>query len=1072
MFKRNTLDEETELLIKKEDGSYGYDENQTRQSSRLAWSEASFFRWWHVLCWSWLNPIIALGRQRTLTDHDLDDLTPEHRCSTLLDSLKQHDWTSNSTWKILFRVFGKRCFCVGLLLLPRMVVRIIQALVLRQIVQLIGASTVSASSGSVGYIYVACLSICMVVQLIIHHQFMFRSARISVTIRTALSSIIYKRLLSTHQGAFQQTTAAQTINLVAHDTAKFEEFTTLMHYIWQAPFEALVIFFLLWWMIGPLPVCVGYIVLLLLIPLQVVMSRLFGRYSMATREFADKRVHAFNELIHGYHVVKLYNWEEPMQERVLRLRQCEFDSIRRAARLRATNTGLFFASVPLMALGTFGSAWLMGSPLTVADIFTTLMFFGNVRVPLTQFLPQAIEKLSELRTSIKRIDDFMQLAQVKVVNDCSEQAEPHQAKGSIVMRNASFSWNEADVSLSSLNIEIDCETFVGIVGPVGSGKTSLLSAIIGELTLTSGTMDVHGSSLSYAAQSPWILADTLRANILLGKSFDESRYWTTVRACCLDIDINAMGANADLTVIGDRGVTLSGGQKARVSLARALYADADVYLLDDPLAAVDPTVAKLIYDRCIGPQSLLQKKTRLLVTHQLQYLTDSNQTIILSQGHIRAQGPFASLPVQHVEIDTTDRGGPSTDKPIIHSMLDIKSAASPTKSIIDEEISSSDAASASTWRSLFIVPPWGWCGFSLLIMLLVIGEVLYEGINYWLSIWTRLFHADQRHRLATFYFYVFLTVLTMIVAVLRTNFFFHLFLNGSNRLHTRMFNGLLYTSMSFFESNPAGRILNRASKDQQVVDEQLPVILFDAIQSFLMIAGAFVIVGLSQPAVLLLLVPLAPSAWILSHFCLQTNRQLKRLESVSRSPIYSLFSSSSSGLSTIRAFKALNAFLRLFETKIDANMRAYTTMIATTSWLGFWIDLLVAVVVCFAALISIVLRNTMDPGAAALSLMYSINLTTRFQWGIQQLTESFVLMTSAERIDEYGQLPREEDDNSQRRLIRTSEEWPEQGSIEFRNYYLRYRPHLDATLNDINVHIEPRQKIGIMGRTGKFCSST
>ena len=371
MFRRHALGEDTELLIKKDDGSYGDGNKEARQSSRLAWSEASFFRWWRVLCWSWLNPILALGRQRTLTDRDLDDLTSEHCCSTLLDMLNQHDWTSNSAWKILFRVFGKRCLCIGLLLLPRMVVRIIQALFLRQIVKMIGNTTVYSSSGTLGYIYVVCLSVCMIVQLIIHHQFMFRSARVSLTIRTALSSIIYKRLLSTRQGAFQQTTVAQTINLVAHDTAKFEEFTALMHYLWQAPFEALVIFFLLWWIIGPLPVCVGYVVLLLLIPLQVVMSRLFGRYSMATRQLADKRVHAFNELIHGYHIVKLYNWEEPMKERVLRLRQSEFDSIRRASRLRATNTGLFFASVPLMALGTFGSAWLMGSPLTVADIFTT-----------------------------------------------------------------------------------------------------------------------------------------------------------------------------------------------------------------------------------------------------------------------------------------------------------------------------------------------------------------------------------------------------------------------------------------------------------------------------------------------------------------------------------------------------------------------------------------------------------------------------------------------------------------------------------------------------------------------------
>ncbi|CAF1020918.1 unnamed protein product [Rotaria sp. Silwood1] len=255
--------------------------------------------------------------------------------------------------------------------------------------------------------------------------------------------------------------------------------------------------------------------------------------------------------------------------------------------------------------------------------------------------------------------------------------------------------------LSSLNIIIEPDTFVGIVGPVAAGKSSLLKAILGELNLIDGELEVNTSSLSYSTQIPWIIADTLRANIILGKTFDKERYSSVIHACCLDIDIDAFGPNGDLIMIGDRGINLSGGQKARISLARALYTDADIYLLDDPLAAVDRKVARLIYDQCIGPNGLLSKKTRLLITHQIEFLAESHQTILLKNGRIVAQGRVTDLPLENRDIYQTNDDQLIMDD-VSPSMLEIEQINMNSEKILSEEDLGSNTVSWSTWRSFFI----------------------------------------------------------------------------------------------------------------------------------------------------------------------------------------------------------------------------------------------------------------------------------------------------------------------------------------------------------------------------------
>ncbi|CAF4998082.1 unnamed protein product, partial [Rotaria sp. Silwood1] len=391
--------------------------------------------------------------------------------------------------------------------------------------------------------------------------------------------------------------------------------------------------------------------------------------------------------------------------------------------------------MPLVGFSTYAGAWFTGDQLKVVDILIALGFFSQMRDPIVYGLPLAIEKLSELRLAWQRIDRLIQLMIKEGERTLYTSDNNHyQRKGAITMRNSSFSWNGHDDCLSSLNIDIEPGKFVGITGVVGSGKSSLFAAILGEMIQTQGEVNINDSSFSYAAQSPWIFSDTLRANILFEKPYDEQRYTSVLHACCLDFDVTTLGLRGDLTIIGENGVNLSGGQKMRVSLARALYADADIYLLDDPLAALDRIVGKRIYDQCIGPNSLLKNKTRLLITHQTHLLNDIHQMIILTHGRIGSQDHCNLLKTESEEVDQKN-SRIEDETSISLAMLEIRQSSIVPESIIVDEVSKVHNVNYSLWYSLFTAPPLGLFGLCIMIILLVLGEILHDGIYLWLIRW-------------------------------------------------------------------------------------------------------------------------------------------------------------------------------------------------------------------------------------------------------------------------------------------------------------------------------------------------
>jgi ABC-type multidrug transport system fused ATPase/permease subunit len=404
-------------------------------------------------------------------------------------------------------------------------------------------------------------------------------------------------------------------------------------------------------------------------------------------------------------------------------------------------------------------------------------------------------------------------------------------------------------------------------------------------------------------------------------------------------------------------------------------------------------------------------------------------------------------------------------------MLDEHISMPDTQSIIAEEIPVSGKINWIVWFRLFSAPPLGISGFGLLIILFVLAEVFYDGTNYWLGICLRRSHADQQRYTEYEYIFFGLTIGTIVTGMVCTIYYFSIILNGTNYLHNQMLKGLLYTSIQFFESNPSGRILSRASNDQKIIDELLPWAVLIAVKFSLISIGSMVVISVIKPYILPVFIALVPFVVLLCRYYLPSKSQLKRLESITRSPVCDLLSSSLNGLATIRAFKVQDHFIKRFTDMVDRNTRVYINMQGAERWFCMRLNLLPCINIFATAVILVVFRHEIGSSLIALCLSYAISVPKSLQWAIRNLLEAEFFSISAERIDEYTHLPPEEDEGGHERLVKTSPEWPTDGTVQFQNYSLRHRSTLEPVLKNINTRIESGEKIGIIGRTGAGKSS-
>ncbi|KAJ4924429.1 hypothetical protein JOQ06_000669 [Pogonophryne albipinna] len=1066
---------------------------------------------------SWLVPLLQLGQKRRLEENDMYRVLPEDQSKVLGEELHRcwdhevrkatKELRKPNLTGVLIKCYGMSYAMAGSFTFSLEAIKVIQPLLLGEVI-LFFENYDEQTSLRMVYVYAAAMSISTFALTILQHLYYYHVQRIGMRIRVAMCHMIYKKALGLSSESMGQTTTGQIVNLLSNDVNRFDEITLNLHYLWLGPLQAMVIIVLLWCQIGP-SCLAGVAVLALMMPVQTVFGKLFGIFRSKTAVLADNRIHIMNEVVSGIRIIKMYAWEKSFSALVTDVRRKEIRQILKSSYLRGLNMASFFASSKIIVFITFTVYVLLGNTIDASTVFVTVSLYGTIKLTVTLFFPLAIEKLSETAVSVHRIEEFLLMEEIER-KSCRLSLE-EKKDNSVEITKMTCYWDKSldAPSLRNISITVKSHELLTVIGPVGAGKSSLLSAILGELPHDSGNLKVKGQ-LTYAAQQPWVFPGTVRSNILFGREFNHQRYQRVLGACALKRDMELL-PDGDLTLIGDRGATLSGGQKARVNLARAVYQDADIYLLDDPLSAVDAEVGRHLFEKCIC--GLLKNKCRILVTHQLQYLQASDQIIVLKEGHIMAEGTYNELQSSGLNFQSLQRSdedqecsirSPEPDRLSLLSKRTNNSHSSQSSLLVPESRFTEQQLPAETVPSVaeesraegnvsgHIYLKYFTAGHSpAVLVFVVLISVLAEGAyimqDWWLAYWSRgeflnstardvtlgsginATRSEQESDL-TFHLgiYAGLTAAAVVFGYMRSLVLFYGLVRSSQTLHNSMFSAVIRTPVRFFDVNPIGRILNRFSKDISQMDSLLPITFVNFYQLFLQNVGVIAVAASVIPLILVPVIPLLFIFLYLRRFYLRTSRDVKRLESTTRSPVFSHLSSSLQGLWTIRAFRAEGRLTKAFDAHQDLHTEAWFLFLMTSRWFALYLDSICSAFVTFVTFGCILLRDGLNAGEVGLVLTYAVTLVGSFQWMVRQSAEVENMMTSVERVVEYTELESEAPWETKKRPL---PDWPNKGLVTFDRVSFSYSPEGAPVLKDISFTFKPNEKVGIVGRTGAGKSS-
>ncbi|XP_070778984.1 multidrug resistance-associated protein 1 isoform X2 [Enoplosus armatus] len=955
-----------------------------------------------------------------------------------------------------------------------------------------------------GYFYTALLFICTCVQSLILQKYFHVCFVSGMRLRTAIIGAVYRKALVISSAARRTSTVGEIVNLMSVDAQRFMDLITYINMIWSAPLQVVLALYFLWQNLGP-SVLAGVAVMVLMVPVNAVIAMKTKTYQVAQMKSKDSRIKLMNEMLNGIKVLKLYAWELAFKDKVSEIRESELLVLKKAAYLGAMSTFTWVCAPFLVALSTFTVYVLIDehNVLDAQKAFVSLALFNILRFPLNM-LPMVISSMVQASVSLKRLRVF--LSHEELQEDSVEHKAMAGSPYSISIVDGVFSWSRTESpTLKKLNVCIPECSLVAVVGHVGSGKSSLLSALLGEMDKLEGTVAVKGS-VAYVPQQAWIQNSTLKDNIMFGQERREAWYQRVVEACALQPDLEVLPAG-DETEIGEKGVNLSGGQKQRVSVARAVYCDRAVYLLDDPLSAVDAHVGKHIFDQVIGPQGLLKDKTRVLVTHGLSYLPQADLILVMVEGEITemgsyqqlmaTEGAFAEFLRTYAAVDHTDNnesvptsGTTGLENGSVTALVGSSPGVSMSKlsqtskegKMLSKKTKNRDvgklteADKASTGRVKLSVF-WAYLKaigllLSCISLLLFLAHHLVSLFsNYWLSLWTDdpVVNGTQPDRLMRLGVYGALG-LTQGVAVF--GYSLSMSIGGilaSRCLHQSMLYDVLRSPMSFFERTPSGNLVNRFAKEMDTIDSVIPSIIKMFMGSMFNVLGGCVVILIATPLVAIIIPVLGLLYFFVQRFYVASSRQLKRLESVSRSPIYTHFNETLLGTSVIRAFCEQERFIRESDQRVDDNQKAYYPSIVANRWLAVRLEFVGNFIVSFAALFAVMARESLSPGIMGLAISYALQLTASLTWLVRMSSDVETNIVAVEKVKEYSDTEKEAEWKHKSSSLPPG--WPTDGCIDFRDFGLCYRHDLDPAIHNITINIKGGEKVGIVGRTGAGKSS-
>ncbi|PNH41405.1 hypothetical protein VD0004_g5703 [Verticillium dahliae] len=898
------------------------------------------------------------------------------------------------------------------------------------------------------------------------------------------------------------------VNLMSVDTYRIDQASALFHMIWTAPISILVTLALLVVNLS-YSALAGFALLVIGIPLLTRAIRSLFRRRKAINKITDQRVSLTQEVLSSVRFVKYFGWETAFLDRLKEIRKREIYSIQILLAIRNAINAVSM-SLPIFAsMLAFITYSLTNNNMNPAEVFSSLALFNGLRMPLN-LLPLVLGQVVDAWSSVKRIQEFL-LAEEQE----EDVVRKPDGKHALEMHGADFTWERtpsqdadkvADATKSAKDTKTTSETeksgqrppsagdssggstlieeerepfklrgmdfkihrneLVAVIGTVGSGKSSLLAALAGDMRKTSGEV-VLGASRAFCPQYAWIQNATVRDNILFGKDMNREWYNEVIDACALRPDLEML-PNGDKTEIGERGITISGGQKQRLNIARAIYYDSDIVLMDDPLSAVDAHVGRHIFDSAI--LGLLKDKCRILATHQLWVLNRVDRIIWMEGGKIMAVDTFDNLMknyesfrqlMETTAVEETSEATPQTNEPVATSGGKKKKSAA----LMQQE---EKAVSSVPWSvynayirasgSIFNAP------LVLFLLALSLGANLMTGL--WLSYWT-----SDKYGMTTGAYIGIYAALGVLQALLMFGFSICLSIFGtaSSRVMLRQaVTRALRAPMSFFDTTPLGRITNRFSRDVDVMDNTLT----DAMRMYFltlgMIISVFALIIAFFPWFAIALVPLFFMFIFAAAYYRASAREVKRFESVLRSTVFAKFSEGLSGVASIRAYGLKQHFIEDLRNSIDEMNTAYYLTFSNQRWLSVRLDAIGNLLVLTVGILVVTSRFSVSPSIGGLVLSYILGIVQMIQFTVRQLAEVENGMNAVERLQYYGTQLEEE---APLHTIEVRPTWPEKGEIIFDNVEMRYRAQLPLVLSGLSMHVAGGERVGIVGRTGAGKSS-
>ncbi|XP_040290616.1 canalicular multispecific organic anion transporter 1-like [Bufo bufo] len=977
-----------------------------------------------------------------------------------------------------------------------------------------------------GFFYAALLLVTALIQSLCLQQYFQGCFVMGMRIRTTLTAAVYQKALTVSNAIRKESTVGETVNLMSADAQKFMDLTNYIHLLWSSPLQMVVSVVFLWAELGP-SVLAGLGVIILLIPINAVLASKSRTFQMKNMKNKDKRLKIMSEILNGIKILKLYAWEPSFEKRVQEIREKELKDLLRFAYLFSVSMFIFSCTPFLVSVASF-AVYVVVDPKNILNAeraFTSISLYNILRFSLCM-LPMLISRMVQTKVSCARLEKYLggdDLDNSAISNDPTFDA-------AIQFSDASFTWEPGtSPAVKNVNLNIKEGNLVAVVGGVGSGKSSLVCAMLGEMDHVYGHINIKGS-VGYVPQQAWIQNATLRDNILFGSPLDEARYQRVLEACALLPDLQML-PGGDMSEIGEKGINLSGGQKQRVSLARAVYQNTDIYILDDPLSAVDAHVGKHIFEKVVGPNGLLKNKTRILVTHGVSFLKHTDEIVVLVNGAITETGSYKTLLANNgafaeflktydkqdntkdseatvlLNTDEDDGEDPVEQSPEVaedivtmtlkrenslhrrklssmnsslrRSLKEVAKNKGEDEKIIEKGQKLIEKETVETGKVKFSLylkyfRAVGWVYSSSILVTYALQTASFVGQNIWISDWmsdavpffNQSYPTSQRDMRVGVYgalgvaqgIFVFLSAFLVAAATVR----------ASRLLHSQILRNILHVPMQFFDTTPTGRIVNRFAKDIFTVDETIPMSFRSWISCVLGVIGTLFVISLATPIFAAVIIPLAIVYYFVQRFYIATSRQLRRLDSVTRSSIYSHFGETVSGLSVIRAYGHQQRFIQHNEDNLDINQKSVYSWVVSNRWLAIRLEFVGNLTVFFAAFFAVLGRGTVDSGTVGLSISAALTITLTLNWLVQMTSELETNIVAVERVDEYVKVENEAEWTTQKR---PPQNWPGRGVVQFVDYEARYRSELDLVLHGVSCTVDSMEKVGIVGRTGAGKSS-